>query len=465
MKNNDKITLDNILGYKEEKESIKKIITLLKDYDKYSKQGVSIPRGLIFQGPPGTGKTLFAKAIAGECGYKFFTALNEDENEENTLDTLKEIFKEAEKYSNDNNAPCLIYIDELDKITYLSNNDELYDKDARDATRFLLQKLDETKLKNKILIIASTNNYGRIPRALLRSGRFDKKLLIDVPNLESRKEILKYYINNHPLFKDIDIKRLALKTSGMSGADIKTLINNTLVEYITIKKRLDEDDFIKVINEMHFETIGKKWNTPKKILGIIVHEVGHSIVSGVLNNNYGEISAVRYGATAGSTVFDDMPEEEEVIDALSSESQDRNSIIKDIMISFGGMASEWVLLHEKSIGVFGDFNSIDNAIRFLFDCGHYGFEYTTDIARGTNSTFDKRKKLANKLCKKYFHKACRIVKKNKYLAYFLIEEVHKNNDVLSSRVVEEKINYYKEHKDEIINKYKKIKLENLLTMK
>ena len=125
------ITLNNILGYKEEKESIKKIITLLTNYDKYSKQGVSIPRGLIFQGPPGTGKTLFAKAIAGECGYKFFTAFKEEDEEEDSIVTLKNIFKDAEDYSEKHNSPCLIYIDELDKITYLSNNEELYDKEAR----------------------------------------------------------------------------------------------------------------------------------------------------------------------------------------------------------------------------------------------------------------------------------------------------------------------------------------------
>lgn len=459
----EKITLDNILGYKEEKESIKKIITLLKDYDKYSKQGVSIPRGLIFQGPPGTGKTLFAKAIAGECGYKFFTAFKEEDEEENSIVTLKNIFREAEEYSHNNNSPCLIYIDELDKITYLSNNDELYDKDAREATRFLLQKLDETKLRNKILIIASTNNYGRIPHALLRSGRFDKKILIDVPDLESRQEILKYYINNHPLFKNIDVRRLALKTSGMSGADIKTLINNTLVEYITVKKKLDEDDFIKVINEMHFETIGKKWNTPKKILSILVHEVGHSIVSGTLNDNYGEISAIKYGHTAGSTMFDEELEEEQ--ETLERESQDRNDILQGIMISLGGMASEWVLLHDKSIGVCGDFCSVDTSLRFLLDCAHYGFECSTDILRGTNSVFERRKKIADRICKSYFKKCCKIIKKNKYLAFYLIEQVHKNNDVLSSRVVKEKVAYFKQHKKEIEEKYRKVKIGNLLTTK
>ena len=455
----EKITLNNILGYEDEKESVKKIITLLTNYEKYSKQGVSIPRGLIFQGPPGTGKTLFAKAIAGECGYKFFTALKEDEDEEDALITLKSIFREAETYSKKNNSPCLIYIDELDKITYLSNNEELYDSDAREATRFLLQKLDETKLKNKILIIASTNNYNRIPQALLRSGRFDKKILIDIPDFESRKEILKYYINDHPLFRDIDVRKLALKTSGMSGADIKTLINNTLVEYITIKDVLEEDDFIKVINEMHFETIGKKWNTSKKILKVLVHEVGHSVVSGVLTGNYGEISAIKYGDVGGSTNFydDDLDDVD-----VERENIDRASIINDIIVAFGGMASEKIILHELSTGVYGDFTQVGNALRFLFDSGHYGFKFSQDIVRGSEKTFIIRKRLADRLCEKYFKQCCNIIRTNKELIYYLIEEVHKNNDVLSQECVQTRVNYFNEHKKELIKKYKNTDIQKLL---
>lgn len=458
----EKITLKNILGYKAEKESVRKIITLLTNYDKYSKQGVSIPRGLIFQGPPGTGKTLFAKAIAGECGYKFYTAFNEDVGEEDVLKNLKKVFKEAEKNSKENNVPSLIYIDELDKITYLNTSDELYDKEAREATRFLLQKLDETKLRNRILIIASTNDYNKIPHALLRSGRFDKKLLIDVPDLESRKEILKYYINNHPLFKNIDIKRLALKTNGMSGADIKTLINNTLVEYITTKDSLVEDDFIKVINEMHFETIGKKWNTPDKILSVLVHEVGHSIVSGVLTGNYGEISAIKYGEVGGATTFDDYYPDEEIVD-VEKENQSAKSIIDKITIAFGGMASEKIILNENSLGVIGDFDSISTYMRFLFDCGCYGFKYTTDICRGGEMTASDRKRLSEKLCNKYFKKACKIIKKNKNLVYYLISEVHNNNDVLSSMGVSQRIKYFNSHKDEISKKYRNLDLKKLLT--
>lgn len=455
----DKITLNNILGYKEEKESIQKIIELLKNYNKYSEQGVSIPRGLIFQGPPGTGKTLFAKAIAGECKYKFFTVFKNEVEEESVIKTLKEVFKEAEKHSENYNTPCLIYIDELDKITYVNNQNELYDKDVREATRFLLQKLDETKFKNKILIIASTNNYGRIPEALLRSGRFDKKLLIDVPNFESRKEILKYYINNHKLFSNININKLALKTNGMSGADIKTLINNTLVEYITVKNKLEDDDFIKVINEMHFETIGKKWNTPDKVLSVLVHEVGHSVVSGVLTGNFGEISAIKYGDIGGSTCFETPCTE---YDDIEKEHQEIQQVINSIVISFGGMASEKIVLKESSMGISGDFFQIDDMLRYLMDASYFGFKYSGNIFRLTDKSNEARRKLSVKLAKKYYRKACNIIKNNIHLIYYLIQEVHKNNDVLSSTAVQSRIDYFNEHKKELIHKYKNYNIKELI---
>ena len=139
---NSKITLKDICGYKEEKREVENIITLLKNYKKYEDMGVTIPRGIIFQGPPGTGKTLFAKAIANECGYAFSSSYS-DSLEENSLDTLKQAFVEAEKASKENNQPALVYIDELDKLVYTDSDGDLTDSDSREAVRFLLQKLDE----------------------------------------------------------------------------------------------------------------------------------------------------------------------------------------------------------------------------------------------------------------------------------------------------------------------------------
>lgn len=460
----EKITLDNICGYQEEKEAVKKIITLLKDYDKYSKQGVSIPRGLILQGPPGTGKTLFAKAIAGECDYTFFTAFS-SELEEQSLATIKKTFAEAEKESTETGKPALVYIDEIDKLTYTNSYGELADKDAREVTRFLLQKLDETKIKNKILIIASTNDYGKIPYALLRSGRFDKKILIELPDKASREEILKFYINKHPLFKKIDVKILALKTAGLSGADLKTLINNTLVEYITVKKHIEDKDFIKIINEMHFETIGKKWENVKIAKKILAHEVGHSIVSGVLTGDYGTVSAVRYGDVQGVTSLDeeiwDEDDDKERAEEYTNSGATVKKLINDIKISFGGMAGEEVLLHEKSLGVLGgDADSIQGAISFLFDSGVYGFKYTN--AFGPYGRTDKFLNNLSKALKRKLNQLYRetknILKKYKYFAFYLIEEIHKNNDVLSASEIKLRADFYKANKKRVDKEFKNYKI-------
>lgn len=458
------ITLKNVLGYEEEKDSVRKIITLLKEYDKYSQQGVNIPRGLIFQGPPGTGKTLFAKAIAGECGFRFFTAFS-GELEENPLKTLKQTFKEAEAYAIEQKTPSLIYIDEIDKLTYTNHRGELADSQSREAVRFLLQKLDETKSKNKILIIASTNDYYSIPKALLRSGRFDKKILIDAPDVKSREKILEYYINNNPLFKKINLKRLALKTSGMSGADLKTLINNTLVEYVTTKTEIEEDDFLKVIKEMQFETIGKQWKSDRKALKILVHEAGHSIVSGVLRDDYGEISAVRYGNINGVTRFEGMPEEddweEDYANKLSKSDQTARSLINNIIVSFGGMAAEKVILHENSVGASGDSNVIKVSLGGLCDLGVYGLKYSAEFKTVGNNHWNVVNKKQLHLCRKYYRMSKRIVRRNKMLLYFLIDEVHKNNDVMSSETVREKVNYFNLHKKELSKKYRRVSLEML----
>lgn len=450
------INLDIIKGYNEEKKAVKNIINLLNNYDKYEKQGVNIPRGLIFQGPPGTGKTLFAKAIAGECHYKFYNAFTSELNE-HPLDTLKKVFNEAEKNSEKNNTPSLIYIDELDKLAYMNKRGEL-DPDARDAVRFLLQKLDETKFRNKILIIASTNNYRMIPEALLRSGRFDKKILIDIPDQDSREEILKLYINNHPLFKNINVTALAMKTNGMSGADLKTLINNTLLEYITVKDQIEIDDFIKIINEMNFETIGKKWNNDENALEVLAHEVGHALVAYVLCGNFGTVSALRYGYTAGSTDISDdylYDDDEELPDCSEERMKNAKDTINDIIVTLGGKAGEKVYLNQESTGILSDLNTISRELELLFDNCVYGFKpcrsWYHDGVEDRYFRYCRSKSL--RLVKKYYKKALNIVKKNKVLGLYLIDEIHKNNDVLSNAELIKRVNRFNEDKN-IRKKYK-----------
>ena len=457
------VTLDNICGYKEEKAVIKNIVNLLNNYDKYEKQGVNIPRGLIFQGPPGTGKTLFAKAIAGECNYKFYTAFNPESDEE-TIDTIKKVFRDAEKNSVKTGQPSLIYIDEIDKIAYTDHRGNL-DPDARECVRFLLQKLDETKFKNKILIIASTNNYRKIPNALLRSGRFDKKILIDVPDTESREEILKLYINKHPLFKDVNVHALALKTQGMSGADLKTLINNTLLEYITNKEKVELNDFIKIIHEMNFETIGKKWNNDANALEVLAHEVGHALVAYELTGSCGTVSALRYGNTAGSTDISDDYYDDDCEVECESGSEDKmrnyNDIIDDITITLGGMVGEKIYLNQKSTGVHGDMGSIYDSFEVLVGNCCLGFDYSRAYSPVSgDDVYDRVYVKCNKLVKKYYRKAYKILKKHEALGLYLIDEIHKSDDVLSNNELMKRIKLFKEDKTLRV-KYSKLKFKDL----
>ncbi len=457
------ITLDFICGYEEEKKAIRNIVNLLNNYDKYEKQGVNIPRGLIFQGPPGTGKTLFAKAIAGECSYKFYNAFD-PENDEATIDTLKNVFKDAEKNSEKTGQPSLIYIDEIDKLTYTDHRGNL-DETSRECVRFLLQKLDETKLKNKILVIASTNNYRTIPHALLRSGRFDKKLLIDLPDTDSREKILKLYINKHSLFKNINTHALALKTQGMSGADLKTLINNTLLEYVTNKKRVNLNDFIKIIHEMNFETIGKKWNNDENALEVLAHEIGHALVSYSLTGNCGTVSALRYGDMAGSTDlsddYDEICEEESCDDCSERRMRNYKDLVNDIMITLGGKVGEKVYLNQVSTGVSGDMDVIYSDFSIMNDNCCLGFKFSRAYTPNSDDTYHERTwKKHYHLVKKYYRKATKIVKSNKALGLYLIEEIHKHDDVLSNTELLKRIEKFKESK-KLQTKYKKMKFKEL----
>ena len=465
-----KITLDNICGYQEEKDEIRKLVHLLNDYEKYEAQGVTLPRGLIFQGPPGTGKTLFAKAIAGECDYKFFTAFSSELSEQ-PISTLKSIFKRAEEHSKATGKPCIIYIDEIDKLVYTNSYGELVDSDAREAARFLLQKLDETKLKNKILVIASTNNYCKIPHALLRSGRFDKKILVDLPDVTSRIAILKFYINNHPMFKDINISKLALKTEGMSGADLKTLINNMLLEYVTVKERIVLDDFIKIINEMHFETIGKQWKSSKGALNVLAHEIGHALVSYKLTGSFGTVSAIKYGDIHGATSLEPVSEDctEDEDDFFDSHRLDYegeltvSKLFENTYISLGGKAGEEVYLHQISTGVYGDFSNVQDNLDTLSNLGVFGMYYSrsTDTFGASEYWREVHHRLITRKFKKYYRKTLRIVKKYKTLGLFLIDEIHKNNDVMSAESLKVLGEFYKEHKKEVDKKYKHLSVYDL----
>lgn len=459
MKEN-KIMLSDIAGYKEEKAEVQKFIKLFKNFEKYKEAGVYVPKGLVLQGPPGCGKTLFAKAIASECGIPFFT-FQADSDAKESQTKLMELFKKAKK-----KTPAIIYIDELDKLT----SSRFLSSDAiRTTIQYLLTELDGLSTEQGVFVIASTNAYCELPDSLVRSGRIDKKILIDLPNLESRVAILEHYIKKHKIFDNVNIKSLALKIDGMSGADIKTLINNALIEYLDSDKVLTTDDFVDLINQMHFEDIGRRWSNKKTVTKVLIHEVGHSIVNYCLTGKCGAISGVRYGDSAGHTDFDDEETYEAYTDGIISleeleELEDSNiskqEMLNSIAAYFAGMMAE-----EAFYGCFdsGGVSDIMGAVRTFDRMASYFFYDSKFINLDVERLVDARivRKYLN-LRDRVFRKQkaiCRKhIKKNKYLIRYIVDEAIAHEDALNSTQIHNCIDYYNEHKKEIDTKYKNLPL-------
>ncbi len=353
-----KITFEQVAGLKEEKEELEEIVEFLKEPGKFTKVGARIPKGVLLEGPPGTGKTLLAKAVAGEAGVPFFSISGSDFVEMFVgvgASRVRDLFAEAKK-----NAPCIIFIDEIDAVARRRGTGMGGGHDEREQTlNQLLVEMDGFGVNEGIIVMAATNRVDILDPAILRPGRFDRKVAVGVPDIGGREEILKVHAKNKPLAEDIDLKQIAQTTAGFTGADLENLMNEAAINaakedraYVVqadVKKA-----FIKVGigSEKKSRIISDK---EKKITAY--HEAGHAILFHVLPD-VGPVYTVSIIPTgngaAGYTM--PLPEKDEMF-------LTKGKMLQDIMVSLGGRIAEEIIFKDITTGASSDIKKATNVAR------------------------------------------------------------------------------------------------------
>ena len=343
------VTFAQVAGLKEEKEELEEIVDFLKEPGKYTGVGARIPKGVLLEGPPGTGKTLLAKAVAGEAGVPFFSISGSDFVEMFVgvgASRVRDLFEEAK-----HNAPCIVFIDEIDAVARRRGTGMGGGHDEREQTlNQLLVEMDGFGVNEGIIVMAATNRVDILDPAILRPGRFDRKVAVGTPDIGGREEILKVHAKNKPLGDDVNLQQIAQTTAGFTGADLENLLNEAAI--IAAKENrsfIAQKDikraFIKVGigAEKKSRIISDK---EKKITAY--HEAGHAILFHVLPD-VGPVYTVSIIPTgvgaAGYTM--PLPEKDEMFATKSR-------MLQDIMVSLGGRIAEEIIFGDITTGASSD---------------------------------------------------------------------------------------------------------------
>ncbi len=354
------VTLKDVAGLKEEKEGLEEIVDFLKDPAKYTKVGARIPKGVLLEGAPGTGKTLLAKAIAGEANVPFFSISGSDFVEMFVgvgASRVRDLFAEAKK-----NAPCIVFIDEIDAVARRRGTGMGGGHDEREQTlNQMLVEMDGFGTNEGIIVMAATNRVDILDPAILRPGRFDRKITVSPPDVGGREEILNVHAKNKPLSEDVDLKQVAQTTAGFTGADLENLLNESAIlaakeNRAFIKQGDIKQAFIKVGigSEKKSRIISEK---EKKITAY--HEAGHAILFHVLPD-VGPVYTVSIIPTglgaAGYTM--PLPERDEMFNT-------KGRMLQDIMVSLGGRIAEEIIFDDVTTGASSDIKKATKVARAM----------------------------------------------------------------------------------------------------
>ena len=355
-----KVTFANVAGLKEEKEELEEIVDFLKEPKKYIQVGARIPKGVLLVGPPGTGKTLLAKAVAGEAGVPVFTISGSDFVEMFVgvgASRVRDLFEEAKK-----NAPCIIFIDEIDAVARRRGTGMGGGHDEREQTlNQLLVEMDGFGVNEGIIVMSATNRVDILDPAILRPGRFDRKVMVGRPDIQGREEILKVHAKGKPLSEDVDLKQVAQTTAGFTGADLENLLNEAAIMAakegrVYIQQSDIRHAFVKVGigAEKKSRVISDK---EKRITAF--HEAGHAILFHVLPD-VGPVYSVSIIPTgvgaAGYTM--PLPEKDDVFNT-------RGKMIQDITVALGGRIAEELVFDDITTGASQDIKQATGIARSM----------------------------------------------------------------------------------------------------
>lgn len=348
-KNEIKVTFRDVAGLREEKEELEEIVDFLKDPKKYIQVGARIPKGVLLEGPPGTGKTLLAKAVAGEAGVPFFSISGSDFVEMFVgvgASRVRDLFQDAKK-----NAPCIIFIDEIDAVARRRGSGLGGGHDEREQTlNQLLVEMDGFGANEGIIVLAATNRVDILDKAILRPGRFDRKISVNPPDIKGREEILKLHVANKPLAEDVDLNEISRTTAGFSGADLENLMNEAAIsaakagrEYIN-KEDVDKS-YIKVGvgGEKRSHVVSEE---DRKITAY--HESGHAILFHLLPyvGPVHIVSIIPTGTGAGGYTMPLPQGDQEYIT--------KAHLLNEIKVSMGGRIAEKIIFGNFTTGASQD---------------------------------------------------------------------------------------------------------------